>query len=167
MQKEIVEYREMKLIGLKTRTCNADEFKPETAKLGAIVGRYWQEKIAEKIPNRKNPGITLVGYFNYASDEYGEYDYLMGEQVTSLDEIPEGLTGLVVPAGQYLRITSATGKIPQIIAETWQQVWQATINKELGGQRKYQVDFEIYDQRASNPAAAVFDIYLGILVVFK
>jgi predicted transcriptional regulator YdeE len=35
-------------------------------------------------------------------------------------------------------------------------------NSDFGGQRQYHTDFEIYDSRASDPANAVIDIYIGI-----
>ena len=160
MKKTIVNHPEIKLIGLKVRTRNSKEFNPETAKIGALVGRYWQENIAQKIPNRKNPGVSLVGYSNYESDEHGDYDYYYGEEVTSLDEIPSELSGLLIPAGQFIKVTSEEGPSPQIIIDTWQKVWQMTADDQLGAKRGYFADFEVYDQRASNPANMVFDIYL-------
>lgn len=129
MQVKKIMHPEMKLIGLKVRTSNNNEFNSTTAKIAPLVNRYWAENIAAKIPNRNNPGISIAGYANYESDEYGEYDYLFGEAVTSLDTVPEGLSSLIVPAGNYLHITSNPGKMPFIILETWQKIWDATRNK--------------------------------------
>lgn len=33
---------------------------------------------------------------------------------------------------------------------------------DLGGERVYIADFEIYDQRAADPSNAIADIYIGI-----
>ena len=33
---------------------------------------------------------------------------------------------------------------------------------DLGGERRYSTDFEVYDERAANPQNAVLDIYVGI-----
>lgn len=35
-------------------------------------------------------------------------------------------------------------------------------NEQLGGQRAYKADFEVYDQRAADPNSAVLDIYIGL-----
>ena len=153
---------EIKLVGLKTRTLNQNEFNPETAKIAPLVGRYWNENTAEQIPNRKNPGVVLVGYSNYASDEHGEYDFLFGEEVTRFDGVPATLSQLTVPAASYLEITSDLGPMPQIMFQTWQKVWELTQQKKLGAERSYQVDFEIHDQQNSDPNQQVFKIYLGI-----
>jgi predicted transcriptional regulator YdeE len=34
--------------------------------------------------------------------------------------------------------------------------------EELGGIRAFQTDYEIYDQRAADPANAQIDVYIGL-----
>jgi predicted transcriptional regulator YdeE len=34
--------------------------------------------------------------------------------------------------------------------------------QELGGDRRYATDFEIYDQRAQDPNNTILDIYIGL-----
>lgn len=162
MQKQIIQHPEIKLVGLKVRTKNQDESSPDTAKIAPLIVRYWSENIAEKIPHRKNPGVRVVGYANYESDEYGEYDYYFGEEVTSFNKLPAGLSSLTIPAGKYLKLTSGAGPVPEVIVHAWHKVWHMTTNNQLGAQRTYNIDFEIYDERANDPQHTVFDIYLGI-----
>lgn len=162
MQKQIIQQPEIKMAGIKIRTSNSNEFNAATAKLGAHVNRYHSENLAAFIPNRKNPGATLVAYTNYESDENGEYDYIIGEAVSSFDDIPEELTCITIPADKYLKLTTDAGKIPQVVIQAWQQIWEMTQKNALGGNRKYKVDFEVYDQRAMDPQNAIMDIYLGI-----
>jgi predicted transcriptional regulator YdeE len=40
-------------------------------------------------------------------------------------------------------------------------VW-ATPKSALGGDRTYKTDFEVYDQRAQNPADSVVDLYIAV-----
>lgn len=162
MQKKIIEHPEFNIIGLKVRTSNQKEFNPATAKIGPMIGRYWAENLAEKIPHRKNPGVRIVGYANYESDEHGEYDYYFGEEVSSLANIPDGMASLTIPAGRFIKITSDAGKMPDIIISTWQTIWEETKNQALGAQRRYQVDFEVYGQQANDPNNMIFDVCLGI-----
>lgn len=162
MKTEILARPEIKLIGLKVRTNNQNESQFSTAKIAPLVARYKTENIAARLPHRRHPGVALVGYSNYSSDEYGDYDFLFGEEVASLEEIPQGLSGLVIPGGKYLKVTSEAGVMPDIIMKTWQQVWDLTKSKTLGGDRLYHTDYEIYGQSAADPHHAVFEIYLGI-----
>ena len=43
----------------------------------------------------------------------------------------------------------------------WQAIW-AMNESELNGKRRYIADFEIYDDRASDPNNTVVEIYIGI-----
>lgn len=162
MKKEIIQHPEIKLVGLKVRTTNQNEMNPETAKISPLIAHYWENNIAEKIPNLKNPGVRIVGYANYESDEFGEYDYYFGQEVTSFGKLPAGLVSLTIPAGKYLKLTSGAGKIPEVIVHAWHKVWHMTEHNQLGAQRTYNIDFEVYDERANDPLNTVFDIYLGV-----
>jgi predicted transcriptional regulator YdeE len=51
--------------------------------------------------------------------------------------------------------------VQKVVVEMWQRVW-ATPKSELGGDRTYKADFEVYDQRAQNPADAVVDLYIAV-----
>ncbi|MGB6977326.1 MAG: GyrI-like domain-containing protein [Gammaproteobacteria bacterium] len=161
MQKTIVTQPITQLIGLTIRTNNVDESQPETAKIIKLVQHYWQERIAEQIPHRKNPGVTFSAYTDYASNEHGDYTYFIGEEVSSIANIPQGFETATIPAGKYQKFTTESGKIPTVVIQAWQQIWQMS-NVQLGGHRNYQTDFEVYDQRANNPNDAILDIYIGI-----
>lgn len=162
MQTTIIEQPEILFIGVKTRTKNDDEFNSNTAKIGPLVGRYYAENLAEKIPSRKNQGTSVAVYSNYESDEYGAYDYYFGEAVTNVNILPEGMTAIKIPGGKFLKITTPAGKMPDVVIQTWQQIWEMTKNKSLGAERSYLTDFEVYDQRAIDPNNTVMDIYLSI-----
>ena len=161
MKKELTHKSEIKLIGLIARTNNKNEMNPETAKIGALAGNYWGQNIAIQIPNRKNPGVTLSVYTNYASDEHGDYTYFIGEEVDSFDNVPASFKQLVIPAGKYQKFTTSSGKMPQIVIEAWQQIWKMSVN-DFGSKRAYQADYEVYDQRAMDPNNTSLDIFIGI-----
>src|SRR5476651_809776 len=101
MQKIIEKRDEIKLVGLKVRTNNQTEFNPETQKIGPTIMRYFQTQLAEQIPHRKNPGTTLCSYSEYESDHIGDYTYIIGEEVGSFENLPEGLSKLTIPAQSY------------------------------------------------------------------
>ena len=161
MQKERVEVGEKKLIGITIRTNNADEMNPDVAKIATLAGTYWSNGLAEKIPNRSNLNVTFSVYTDFDSDETGEYTYLLGEEVNSIEEVPEGFTSHVIPAGHFQRFTTAAGKMPNIVIDAWKNIWQMT-PQEIGGQRQYHSDYELYDQRAADPNRTILDIFIGV-----
>lgn len=161
MQKELTNKPEIRLIGLTIRTNNKNEMNPATTKIGVLAGHYWGQSIAEQISNRKNPGVTFSVYTDYDSDEHGDYTYFIGEEVTSLENIPANMQKLVIPTSKYQKFTTPIGKMPDVVISAWQQIWKMT-PADFGGARAYIADFEVYDQRASDPANASLDIYIGI-----
>jgi predicted transcriptional regulator YdeE len=161
MQKELSKKPEIKLIGLTTRTNNKNEMNPLTAKIGALAGRYWGHNMNQLIPNRKNPGVTLSVYHEYESDEHGEYSYLIGEEVSSFADIPEGFEALSIPAATYQKFTTNAGTMPDVVINAWQMIWQMTAT-DFGAERAYRADFELYDQRAMDPANASLDLFIGL-----
>jgi len=48
-----------------------------------------------------------------------------------------------------------------VVPETWSRIW-AVPKSAPGGNRAYQADFEVYDQRAADPQNAQVHIYVGI-----
>lgn len=161
MHNELVTKSEIKLIGLTARTNNKNEMNPKTSKIGELAGHFWSQNIANQIPNRKNPGVTLSVYTDYDSNEHGDYTYFIGEEVGSFENVPFEFQELTIPAAKYQKFTTPLGKMPEVVINAWQQIWKMTSN-DFGGERAYISDFEVYDQRASNPTNASLDIYIGI-----
>lgn len=162
MQKELVTQSDIKIVGITTRTNNKNEMNPQTAKIGETFGRYFGQQLASQIPHRKNPGVTFSIYTNYESNEHGDYTYFLGEAVDSFDNIPDHFQTLLIPAGQFQKFTTPVGKIPDIVIQAWQQIWQMSAD-DFGGPRAYRADYEVYDQRAQDPQHACVDIFVGVL----
>lgn len=161
MKKELSNKPEIKLVGLTTRTNNLNEMNPEKSKIAELAGRFWSQNMASQISNRQNPGVTLSIYTEYDSNEHGDYTYFIGEEVSSFDDVSADLQKLTIPAAKYQKFTTLPGKMPEVVIHAWQKIWGMT-EKDFGGERAYVADFEIYDQRASDPANASLDIYIGI-----
>src|SRR5579862_3270002 len=123
MKKEIVNKNEIKLVGLTVRTNNKNEMNPQTSKIGELAGHYWNQNVASRISNRENPGVTLSVYTEYDSNEHGDYTYFIGEEVSSFENIPAALHQLTVPAAKYIKFTTTSGKMPEVVINAWQQIW--------------------------------------------
>lgn len=147
------------VVGIAARTSNAKEKTPE-----GLIGKQWERLMRQgllaEIPNKADGNIVAV-YTEYASDKDGEYTYVLGACVTNAESIPAGMVAKKVPAGRYAVFTSEKGPVQKVVVEMWQRVW-ATPQRALGGDRTYKADFEVYDQRAQNPADAVVDLYVGV-----
>lgn len=161
MKKELANKSEINLVGLIVRTNNKNEMNPHTSKIGELAARFWAQNIANQMPHRKNPGVTFSVYTEYASDEHGDYTYFIGEEVSSFENLPSGLQKLTIPAATYQKFTTPSGQMPAVVINAWQQIWKMTA-QDFGGNRAYLADFEIYDQRASDPANTSLDIYIGL-----
>jgi predicted transcriptional regulator YdeE len=147
------------VIGIQIRTDNARELSGNGA-IGALWGRLFAENLPAQIPNRASESIFAV-YSNYASDENGDYDYLLGCPVTSIETIPEGMTSAAIPTGDYAVFTSETGPVVEVVQATWKHIW-ALAPGELGRNRAFLTDYEVYDHRAIDPASTQVEIHLSL-----
>lgn len=161
MKKELANQPEIKIVGLTTRTNNKNEMNPQTAKISTLVSHYFSQAIANQIPHRKNPGVTFSVYTEYDSDEHGDYTYFIGEEVDRFENILSGFKTLIILPAAYQKFTTSEGQMPEVVIHAWQEIWKMSVN-DLGGKRTYVADFEVYDQRALDPAHASLDIYIGI-----
>jgi predicted transcriptional regulator YdeE len=152
---------EIKLVGLHVRTNNKAEMDPLTAKISPCVQQYFHQQWAEKIPHRTHPGRTFCAYTNYESDYTGDYTFYIGEEVNSLEDIPEGLESHIIPPQTYINFITQPGPMPTVLINAWQDIWKMS-SENLSGERSYHTDFEVYDERASDPQNTILDIYIGI-----
>jgi len=161
MQRSQTEKSQTLLVGIKMHTSYEVESNPATGKIPPCVQRYFQEQIFENIPHRKKPGTTFCAYTDYESDYTGAYTYFIGEEVSSLEDIPEGLDILSIPSQKYVQFTTKPGPMPTVLIDAWQEIWKMSA-EDLGGTRRYHTDFEIYDERAQDHNNVVLDVLIGI-----
>jgi predicted transcriptional regulator YdeE len=160
VEPKIVEQPEFSVIGIQARTSNAKEVTG-----GGAIPKQWEmffkEGIVDKIPNKVDSTIYAV-YTGYASDRDSEYDFVIGMKVSDASAVPPAMVAKKVPKGKYAVVTSAKGPVAQVVPQAWQQVYSLDDNKQLGGDRAYKADFEVYDERSQNPQDSQIDIYVGV-----
>jgi predicted transcriptional regulator YdeE len=159
MNPRAVQQEGFTVVGIAVRTSNAEQMT-EARPIGKQWERLLKEGVLAAIPNKADGNILAV-YSEYASDKDGEYTYLLGARVTKVEKLPDGMTVKNVPAGRYAVFTSERGPVQKVVVEMWRRVWE-TPKSALGGDRTYRADFELYDQRAQNPADAVVDLYVAV-----
>ena len=159
MNPKAVQEEGFTVMGIAIRTSNAEQMT-EARPIGKQWERLFKEGVLAEIPNKADGNILAV-YSEYASDKDGEYTYLLGARVTKVDNVPAGMTVKKVAAGKYAVFTSERGPVQKVVVEMWQRVW-ATPKSAMGGERNYKTDFEVYDQRAQNPADSVVDLHVAV-----
>jgi predicted transcriptional regulator YdeE len=159
MNPRAVQQEGFAVVGIAVRTSNAEQMT-EARPIGKQWERLFKEGVLAAIPNKAD-GNILALYSEYASDKDGEYTYLLGARVTKVENVPAGMTVKNVPAGRYAVFTSERGPVQKVVVEMWRRVWE-TPKSALGGDRAYKTDFELYDQRAKNPADSVVDLYVAV-----
>ena len=153
---------EMVLIGMSVRTSYEQETDVKQGQIFQCVQTYFHTKAAEKILLRKRPGTTICAYTDYESDYRGAYTYFIGEEVCSASgPIVPGLSRLIIPSQTYAKFTTSPAPMPDVIINGWKEIWEMP-TQQMGGNRRYLTDFEVYDERAADHSNIVLDILVGV-----
>lgn len=144
------------IAGLEVRTTNQDEMDPRKAKIPGVWERVYKESLTDHIPGKKEPGVKLGAYTRYQSDANGPYSLIVGAEVGDVDNVPEGMAGIVVLAQEYL-IFTASGEMPQAVIDGWGAVWKY-FAADTTLMRAFTTDFERYDD--SKPG--IVEIYIAV-----
>lgn len=145
--------------GFRARTNNASE-----ASGHGVIGQLWQDfyqkNLAAQIPHRIGAD-TIVVYSDYASDEKGDYTYLLGARVSSIENLPSGMSYRKIVSGKYAVLTTDRGPVTDVVPAEWKKIWQMR-PEDMGGKRAFLTDYEVYDQRAADPQNARVEFHIGI-----
>ncbi len=144
----------LKIIGIATQTSNQDGQAIED--LGKLWTQFFGENIIAKVPHAISSNIYSV-YTDYESDFRGEYTTIIGLEVSSLDEIPQGMIGREFEP-QIFKKYIAKGELHEAVGKTWAEIW----NDDENLNRTYKYDYELYTEKAQNPADAEIEIYIGV-----
>jgi predicted transcriptional regulator YdeE len=145
--------RALTVVGISRRTSGADG--RSTKDMMAAWTEFLQQNAAAKIKSRALPPAMYAVYSGYESDWRGEYSYLIGCGVTRSGTVPEGMEVREIPAQSYAVFT-AKGQMPDEVLAVWSLVWLSELP------RTYTYDFEVYDQRFTNPKRKEVDICVAV-----
>lgn len=150
--KTTIQLPEFNIVGIAVRTTN--QHGKAAQDIGLLWQRFMMEQVAAQIPNKLSDAIYCV-YLDYESDYQGEYTTLLGCRVTHANALPDFLIGKTIPTATYA-VFESVGELPACVGRTWATIWQTPL------QRAYLADFDVYDERASNPQNAVVETFVSV-----
>lgn len=159
MKSVMMEKNYIMIVGIEVRTSNQAEMNG-AGRIGAHWQRFFQENVAGQIVNAVSDDVFAI-YTDYESDVNGEYSFVLGKQVGSFADVPAGLVSKVLPASRYSVFTTPKGPMPNVVIEAWQHIWSLSAT-QLGGERAYRADFEVYDHRSADPGNTQIEIFISV-----
>ncbi|MGE8431308.1 GyrI-like domain-containing protein [Chryseobacterium joostei] len=148
-----VKVEPFKVIGIAVRTTNENN---QAAKdIPVLWENLMKENIVENIPNKIDNAVYSI-YTDYEKDHTKPYTTILGCKVASLDHIPDGMVGKSFDGGDYVKFTTKGNLAENLVINEWIKIW----NMDLG--RTFTADFEIYGEKAMNPADAEVDILIAV-----
>jgi len=148
-----VQKKSILIVGISVRTTNENAQAKQD--IGGLWGRFMEEGIRSKIPNAIDESIYAV-YTDYESDHSKPYTTILGYKVDSLKDIPVGMVGHEIEPSDFEKFTAKGNLKGDAVIAMWGQIWNSDID------RSYTSDFEVYDERASDPSNGEADIFIAL-----
>lgn len=149
---ENVSLREFSIVGISIRTTN--ENGQSQKDIDELWAKFMSENIAARIPNKASDKLYCM-YTDYESDFMGAYTTILGFEVNSAENLPDGLITKIIPASTY-RLYKSTGGLPGSVINTWKHIWEGDVK------RKYLADFDIYPADAFSSPSPLVETYLSV-----
>ena len=131
---------ELHVVGFAARTSNTAESDPATAQIGGLWGRVFSGAL-DAVPHRIEARTIASVYHEYESDHTGPYTIVVGAVVDRIDDVPDGMTALTVPAARCAR-HEVRGEMPAALIQQWMAIWDAYPTDTVA--RSYDVDVELH-----------------------
>ncbi len=132
------------IIGISIRTTN--ENQQAAADIPVLWDKFMWQGIADQIPNKTDNAVYCV-YTDYEKDYTAPYTVILGCRVSSLEQIPQGLTSKSFEEETYKKYVAAS---PQTVIDEWIKIWNSD------QKRTYKADFEVYTDKSE------VEIFIGV-----
>lgn len=136
----------LRIAGLSIITSN----EVASQELGKLWQDFFAQNIKDKLQHTTLPYIFAV-YSNYENGVQGKYRTTVGYAVDPAVSLPEGLTEVSLPRGNYKMFPAKSSGVEDIV-NTWKTIWAQNLT-ELP--RNFIADCEVYDDKYAA-------IYIGV-----
>ena len=150
---QTVKIEPFKIIGISIRTTN--ENGQASQEIAELWQRFMSENVISKIPNKIDNAVYSL-YTEYESDHTKPYTTILGCKVENLDNVPNGMVGKSFDGGTYSKTTAKGDLMQGLVVNQWSKLFEMELD------RTYDADFEIFGEKAQNPADAEVEFYVGI-----
>lgn len=148
-----VKIEPFKVIGISVRTTN--ENNQAAIDIATLWGEFMNENVLNAIPNKIDNTVYSI-YTDYESDHTKPYTTLLGCKVENLNTIPDGMIGKSFDGGDYVKLSSKGDLMKGLIVNKWLEIW------EMDLERVFTADFEVFGEKAQNPADAEIDFLIAV-----
>ena len=163
-QPQLVQRQETLMMGIELLANRP--IHPTAAEIPQLWTRFWAEQMQRDLVDGINvDGVnvdainaqTLYGvYSDYAGDcrnDSHDYSLILATEVYSIDNPPENMVGITIPAGYYL-LFGGGGSPVDTAMQIWPQIW-SYFDREPPYQRAFTTDFELYEPQQTSVYIAV------------
>lgn len=159
MNHPFVHYPAKELVGISTRTTNAEEAGPN-GRLPKLWESYFQSNMLAQIQG-DHADLLYALYTDYESDATGAYTVVLGYEKGEVMVSSESeWVHAALPEAKYMVFTTRPGPVYEVVVETWQKIWAFFQDSMI--KRAYTGDFELYRMRQFDPSNAVVEIYIAV-----
>jgi predicted transcriptional regulator YdeE len=143
VQPRRVQRAESYVMGIELCVANPTAANPVTAEIPKLWRRFSAEALLD-IPDPVDPEVLYGVYTDYSVAPHRQHSVIVAVEVSSIDNPPENMVGILIPAGDYL-VFEASSTSPIAVSQAWQQIEFYLANSPY--QRAFTTDFEQYDQQ--------------------
>ncbi len=141
-----VQQAEILVMGVEVRTTYQQEMNPATAEIPKLWQRFLAEQLWLAIPESIHPQVFYGVYTDYEGDPIREYSLIVAGEVSSIDNPPENMVGVAIPARDYLVFHSINTSL-QGVQQLWQQIDDYFVCTNTPYRRAFTTDFERYEEQ--------------------
>jgi predicted transcriptional regulator YdeE len=148
-----VEIEPFNIIGISVRTTNQNN--QASKEIAELWGKFMGEGVLGAIPNKIDNTIYSL-YTEYEGDHTQPYTAILGCKVKNLSDIPVGMIGKSFDGGNYVKLSARGDLMKGLIVNKWLNFW------EMDLERIFTTDFEVFGEKAQNPADAEIDFLIAV-----
>ena len=104
----------------------------------ALHGAEYFFSTEEQFLARDYTGYMALAWIEEENDHTKPYTTFIGCKVTTANEIPEGMSSIIIGGGDYA-VSSVRGNLSEgFVVKEWMRIWNSDLD------RAYTADFEVY-----------------------